>query len=117
MSNSQKGERNPSYGKKGKDSFRAVKCICLDTGIIYGSMIDCAIHIYNNPKAKKLISQICDIKCNKLSYKGFHFAKFDENGNIMYKPKQIQLTVEPKEFDSMAIPCQASNEEGVTTIS
>lgn len=108
MSNSQKGTKNPSFGKKGSDSFRAVRCICLDTGIIYGSMIDCAMDIFQDPNAKKFISRVADPKSNRISYKNYHFAKFDENNNIIYKPKQIQLTVKPTEFNSKAIPCQNS---------
>lgn len=36
------GEKNPAYGKTGFDSWRGRHCVCLDTGEVFGSILDAA---------------------------------------------------------------------------
>lgn len=84
MSRSQSGRNNPSFGKVGDNSFRAIEVIDLDTGAVYGSMISCAEVVFNSRKSMKQISKITDLNNNRLSYKGKHFAKII-NGSIYLK--------------------------------
>lgn len=82
---SQRGENNPSYGRKGNDALRAIKIIDLDTLDLYGSMIDCAEKIYNDRSAMKQLSRITNLENNRLSYKGKHFARVDKFNNVYIK--------------------------------
>lgn len=90
MSKSQKGENNPSYGHFGADSFRAISIIDLDSKIIYGSMIECAEQLFNNKLVLKQLSRVTDINSKRLSYKGKHFARI-ENDNIIIKVSVAKL--------------------------
>lgn len=36
------GDKNPAYGKTGFESWRGRQCICLDTGEVFGSILDAA---------------------------------------------------------------------------
>lgn len=90
MSKSQKGEKNPSYGHLGSNGFRAIPIIDLDTKIVYGSMLECAEKLYNDRRFLKQLSRVTDIKSNRLSYKGKHFARIKDN-NIIIKISVAKL--------------------------
>ena len=82
---SNSGKNNPSYGKRGENSLRAIKIIDLDTLVLYGSMIDCAEKIYNDRSVMKQLSRITNLDNNRLSYKGKHFARVDKFNNVYIK--------------------------------
>lgn len=82
---SQGGENNPSYNKKGDESFRAVKIIDLQTCKIYGGMITCAEEVFNDKKVMKQLSKVTNLYNNRLSYNGKYFARVDNNNNIYLK--------------------------------
>ena len=83
--NNQSGINNPSFGKTGGLSWNSKKIIDISTNIIYESMIDAAIQIYNDKKALKQISKICNIKSSSETYKGHSFRLLDNDSNIIEK--------------------------------
>lgn len=97
MRKSQGGINSPSYNKRCDDALRAIKIIDLDTAIIYGSMIDCAIKLFNedwsakNRKVLKSLSRLTNIYSNRLSYKGKHFARVDKFNNVYIKTSVADL--------------------------
>ena len=40
LAKSKAGDKNPAYGKTGFESWRGRQCICLDTGEVFGSILD-----------------------------------------------------------------------------
>ena len=83
--NDQAGEHNNVYGFTGSKSWHAKKVIDITTGIIYNSMVDCAIEVFGDKKAMKQISKICNPDSNRQAHKGHIFRLVDENGNIIEK--------------------------------
>ena len=88
---SQRGENNPSYGKFGDKSHRAVKVINLDNLNVYGSMIRCAEVEFGNKSALKQISKVSSLNNNRISYKGHNHALIDNDNNIYIKTKVAEL--------------------------
>lgn len=85
MSKAQSGKNNPGYGKKGGLSHHAIKIKNMNTGVIYDSMIDCAIAEYNDPKIMKQLSRVTDPNSNRQTYKGVVYRRLDKDGNIIEK--------------------------------
>lgn len=81
MSKSQRGENNPAYGK----AYRATRCINLTKGVVYNSMLECALKEYGDRTKLKQISKVCDENSNRFSYRGNEYRKLDEEGNIVEK--------------------------------
>lgn len=94
MSRSQSGKNNPSFGKLGDDSFRAIEVIDLDTGTVYGSMISCAEELYKSRKSMKQISRVTKLDNNRLSYKGKHFARIIDGSIYLKKSVADILSIE-----------------------
>lgn len=94
MSRSQSGKNNPSFGKLGDDSFRAIEVIDLDTGTVYGSMLSCAEALFNSRKAMKQISKVTNLNNNRLSYKSKHFARVIDGSIYLKKSVADILSIE-----------------------
>lgn len=121
MSHSQRGEKNPSFGKKGGESFRAIGVINITTGKKYPSMIDCAIEEYGDKKYLKQISRVCDVNSNRQSYKGNVYRALDKNGDIVeksmktvneaFKPVKVIDTISGRIFNTIS---EASSELSIS---
>ena len=85
ISNSQIGEKNHMYGKKGINCKNSKKVINLITGEKYNSMRECELDEFSDIKYVKYISRICQPNTNRFSYKGNVYRLLDENGNIIEK--------------------------------
>lgn len=87
ISESHKGYGGGSFGKKGGDSYRARKVLCIENGKIYNSIVECAEDIYgsdcNSNRCK--ISSCANPKSNKFSHKGYSFRYIGNDGKIIEK--------------------------------
>lgn len=99
ISQSQKGELNHAYGKRGGDSRNAKKVINLTKNKTYPSMLDCAIEEFGDKKYLKQISKVCDPNSNRITYKGNVYRTFDEEGNVIEKIN----TVNNKAFEKVKV--------------
>lgn len=91
ISQAHKGYGGGSFGKKKGESYRAVKVLCLENGIIYPSIIDCAEDLFGKDYLKSdrvKISVCANPKSNRFTHKGYSFRYIDNNGNIV--PKETQ---------------------------
>ena len=85
ISDSQLGNKNHMYDKKGINCKNSKKVINLTTKKTYNSMRECAIDEYGDIKYVKYISRICQPNTNRFFYKGNTYRLLDENGNIIDK--------------------------------
>lgn len=83
--NSQMGEKNHMFGKKGKECKNSKKIINLITKKMYDSMRECALNEFGDIKYVKYISRICDPQSNRFFYKGNTYRLIDNDGNIIEK--------------------------------
>ncbi|MEG2289606.1 MAG: GIY-YIG nuclease family protein [Clostridium sp.] len=97
MGDSQRGELNHAYGKRGGDCHNAKPIINVTTNKIYPSMLDCAIEEYGDKKYLKQISKVCDPKSNRQTYKGDIYRLLDSHGNIVKKERTAPVNETFKE--------------------
>lgn len=98
ISEAHKGYGGGSFGKKGGEAYRAKKIMCLETGVIYPSAIDCAQDLFPSQidSARKQISKCATPHVNRFKYKGYSFRFLDKNGEI------IEKTVSPMDVSKNA---------------
>ncbi len=84
----QKGELNHMYGKTFENSPNSKPIINITKNKIYVSLRKCALEEYNDEKAVKQISKVCNPNSNRYSYQGQVYAFLDKNGVPIKKKKQ-----------------------------
>lgn len=88
ISKAHKGYGGGSFGKRKGESYRAKKVICLENGIIYNSIIECAEDVFgtNYSKTDRIkISTCANPNSNRFTHKGHSFRYVDKNGEIIEK--------------------------------
>lgn len=86
IGNSQKGEKNHMYGKRGKDNPTSKRVKNITTGVTYDSATICA------EAENAIISHICSVcRGERGSHKGNVYRYIDDMDNIILPPKETLI--------------------------